>query len=125
MAPPTGRSQTQHLGLIGGLRVVVSFSVWSLRRSTGHLSRMKPRPSTSKARRRPPSAGEAVAAVCVFAEDVRWFTRVRSLVVVLCGVDVDVVAVIIVSELLKNKDKRNVGQLETVKANSEQASVGG
>lgn len=43
--------------------------------------------------------------------------------VVLCGVDV--VAVIIVSELLKNKDKRNVGQLETVKANSEQASVGG
>lgn len=45
--------------------------------------------------------------------------------VVLCGVDVVVVAVIIVSELLKNKDKRNVGQLETVKANSEQASVGG
>lgn len=88
VAPPAGRSHSQHLGPIGGCVSSAGLLLVSLcgpRGQPATLVQDEAPPLDLEGSAATPSAGEAAAAVCVFAEDVRSFTRVRCLLERSCG----------------------------------------
>lgn len=78
VAPPAGRSHAQHLGLL-------LVPLCGPRGQPATLVQDEAPPLDLEGTAATPSAGDAAAAVCVFAEDVRSFTRVRCLLEKSCG----------------------------------------